>query len=253
MAANKKKKIKEKYDKPARPPIWPYILTTAIVGVIILAIILILRFCEVSTVYVEGNVHYSNDEIADMVMDGTLGKNSIYLFIKYRNREIKDVPFVETMSVSIETNDTIRITVYEKTLAGYVEYLDRYLYFDRAGTVVESSQIKTIGVPLVTGVSFTSAVLYEPLPVEDSQVFEEVLDVTQLMNKYELSVDRIHFTPSSDLILYFGDIEVIIGNDDFIDEKVMVLPDILRKLEGKKGSINLSEYESGDSITFESK
>lgn len=256
----KKVKKKKKIDKPKvkretkpviKPAIWPYLITTAIVGVIILAIILVLKYCKVTTIHVDGNIHYTNDEIAAMVMEGRLGDNSVYLSLKYRNKEIKDVPFVETMSVAIESADTIRITVYEKSLAGYVEYLDRYLYFDREGTVVESSQTKTAGIPLVTGIKFDHAVLYEPLPVEDVAVFEEVLDVTQLMNKYELSVERIHFTPKYELILYFDGVEVDIGKDDFIDEKVMVLPDILRKLEGKKGVIDLTDYESGDTITFQ--
>ena len=250
--SKKKKPKKTKKKENMAPPIWPYLLTTFIVGIVVLAIMLVVKYCRVTTIFVDGNVHYSDDEIADMVMEGELGKNSIYLFLKYRNREIKDVPFVETMSVTIESADTIRINVYEKKIAGYVKYLDRFLYFDRAGTVVESAQIETMGIPLVTGLSFDHAVLYEPLPVDNDDIFEEVLDLTQLMEKYNLDVSRIHFTSDYNLILYFGNIEVDIGNDDFIDEKVMVLPDILRKLDGKSGYIDLTDYESGDTITFES-
>lgn len=251
MKTDKDKKKKRKKSEIKKVVIWPYILTGIIVTVIGIAISIIISYCKVTTIFVDGNVHYSNDEIAAMVMDGRLGDNSIYLFFKYRNREIKDVPFIETMSVSIESADTIRITVYEKSLAGYVEYLDRYLYFDRAGTVVESSQIITLGIPKVTGLDYDYAVLYEPLPVEDATLFETVLDVTQLMNKYSLQVDQIHFAADKSLVLFFDDIEVDIGDDDFIDEKVMVLPDILSKLEGKSGVIDLTEYESGDTITFE--
>ena len=250
VAVDKKKKTKIKRHKV---PIWPYILTACLAGVFILAVILTFKYCKVTTVYVEGNVHYTNDEIRSEVMSGRLGDNSIYLFFKYRNREIKGVPFIETMSVSIESPDTIRITVYEKSLAGYVEYLDRYLYFDRDGTVVESSQEITPGIPLVTGIAFSHAVIYEPLPVEDKSIFQKVLDITQLMEKYKLDADRIHFTANYELVLFFDGIEVDIGDDAFIDEKVMVLPDILRKLEGMSGLIDLTDYESGDVITFESK
>lgn len=246
-----KKKKREKKAGYKRPPIWPYILTGMILLILVLAVVGILKFCKVKTIHVDGNVHYSNDEVAQMVMEGPLGDNTIFLFLKYRDREIKNVPFVETMSVSIESADTIRITVYEKSLAGYVEYLDRYLYFDREGTVVESSQTATPGIPLVTGFSFDHAVLYEPLPIEDQSLFEKVLDITQLLNKYSLEVERIHFTPTGALILYFDNIEVDIGTDDFIDEKIMVLPDILSKLSGQKGVIDLTDYSSGDTITFE--
>lgn len=241
-----KKKIRK-----TRPPIWPYILTGCVFLAIAGCVFYILYYCHVKAVMVEGNIHYTNDEISAMVMDGFLGDNTVYLYLKYRNREIKDVPFIETMSVSIESRDTIRIIVYEKSLAGYVEYMDNYLYFDRTGTVVESSSVLTTGIPKVTGLNFGYAVLYEPLPVEDPEVFERVLDTTQLLNKYELDADRIHFALDDSLVLYFGDIKVFVGEDTFIDEKIMVLPDILSNLEGQSGTIDLADYKSGDTITFE--
>ena len=41
------------------------------------------------------------------------------------------VPFVEKMDVSVVDPHTIKIEVYEKALAGYVEYLGHYMYFDK--------------------------------------------------------------------------------------------------------------------------
>ncbi|MCR5594409.1 MAG: FtsQ-type POTRA domain-containing protein [Lachnospiraceae bacterium] len=231
--------------------IWPYILTAVIVIAIVAAIVCVLRFCKVKAVIVDGNIHYTDEMISNMVMDGPLGDNTIYLYLKYRDREIKDVPFIETMTVSIESRDTIRITVYEKSLAGYVEYMDRFIYFDRTGTVVESSQVLTAGIPMVTGLKFDHCILYEPLPVEDMSLFEKVLDISQLMDKYNIEADRIHFTSDSSIILFFGDIEILIGNDEFIDEKVMAIPGILEKLPGKSGYIDLSDYSDGDTVTFE--
>lgn len=241
-----KKKI-----RPDRMPVWPYIVSGLVIIIIGLAVFYILHFCRVTAVKVDGNIHYSNDEITKMVMDGPLGDNTVYLYLKYRDREIKDVPFIETMSVTIESQNTIKITVYEKSLAGYVEYMDRYLYFDRTGTVVESSQIRTPGIVQVTGLDFDHAILYEPLPVSDPAIFERVLDTSLLLNKYSLDADRIHFARNGSLILYFGGVEVYVGDDAFINEKIMVLPDIISKLEGQKGVIDLSDYESGDAITFE--
>ena len=105
----------------------------------------------VTTVYVEGNVHYTNEEIIERVMEGRYGDNSLLLSMKYKDKSIVGVPFVEKMDVSVLDPHTIKIEVYEKAIAGYVEYLERYMYFDKDGIVVESSQEKTAGVPLVTG------------------------------------------------------------------------------------------------------
>lgn len=207
--------------------------------------------CTVTTVYVDGNIHYSNDEITAMVTEGRFGNNTLYLFAKYRNKEIKDVPFIETMSVSIESKDTIRITVYEKTLAGYVEYLGNYMYFDKDGYVVECSTIKTEGIPQVLGLHFDHVILYEKLPIDNEQIFQEILSISQMLVKYDLQTDKIYFDEDMNLSLYFGEARVDFGNDIYLEEKLMVLPDILPKLEGKKGLLDLSNYKKGDTITFQ--
>ena len=99
------------------------LLIACVVLVLLIAGIFVYEKYTIRTVYVEGNTHYTDEEIKDMVIDGKLSNNSIYLSILYRNKEIKDVPFIETMDVSILSPDTIQINVFEKALAGYVDFL----------------------------------------------------------------------------------------------------------------------------------
>ena len=123
----------------------------AILGIVLLAavavggVFYVLRTYTVSTVYVEGNVHYTDEAIKDIVMKGFLGNNSLYLSLKYKNRGVKGIPFVDVMDVTILAPDAVRITVYEKALTGYVEYLGTYLYFDKDGYVVVEMYEKTDG------------------------------------------------------------------------------------------------------------
>lgn len=216
------------------------------------ALLYVERNYRIKNVYVDGNVHYTDEEIMDIVMAGTLGNNSLYLSVKYKNKGIEGIPFVEMMDVSILSPDTIRITVYEKALAGYVEYLGHYMYFDKDGTIVESSESKTVGIPQVTGLSFDYVVMYEPLPVEDKAVFETILDMTQLLNKYSLSADRLYFDTDYSMTIYFGDVKAAVGIGDNINEKVMLLQSILPDLEGKSGTLHLESYtEETSNVTFE--
>ena len=206
----------------------------------------------VTTVYVEGNVHYTNEEIIDMVMEGRYGNNSLLLSIKYKDKSIVGVPFVEKMDVSVMDPHTIKIEVYEKALAGYVEYLERYMYFDKDGIVVESSLEKTAGVPMVTGLVFDHVVLYEPLPVENSEIFSSILSITQLVNKYSLSIDRIYFGRDGSLMLYFDDVKVALGTGENLDEKIMKLQYMLTELRGKSGTLRMENYtEETKNISFE--
>ena len=109
---------------------------------------------HVNSVEVKGNQHYTDQEIEDMVLKGGMWDNSLLLKLQYRNKEIEDVPFVESMEVTIVDRHSISIQVYEKALAGCVEYLDRFMYFDREGVIVESSEQFTKGIPQVTGLKF---------------------------------------------------------------------------------------------------
>lgn len=225
-----------------------FILSAALVS----AYVYIITNYTVTTVYVEGNVHYSNEEIMDMVMEGRYGSNSLFLSLKYKDRSIVGVPFIEKMDVSVVDPHAVKIEVYEKTLAGYVEHLERYMYFDKDGIVVESSKEKTPGIPMVTGLMFDHVILYEPLPVEDEGIFKEILSITQLVNKYNLSVDRIYFGSDGSLTLYFGGVKASLGAGENLDEKVMRLQDVLPSLEGKKGTLRMENYtEETKNISFE--
>lgn len=200
----------------------------------------------VQTVYVEGNVHYTEEEIRAIVMNGILGDNSLYLSLKYRNREIQGVPFVDTMEVRVLAPDTIRIIVYEKALTGYVRFMDTYMYFDRDGYVVESSGVRTAGVPQITGLEFDHVVVGEMLPVEDQEIFERILNVTKLLNKYELSADKLYFNRAGEVVVYFGGVKVALGSDTAaMEDRLMLLPELLPSLEGKTGVLQMNTQSEG--------
>lgn len=204
---------------------------------------------SITTVYVEGNVHYTEEEIKEMVLDGPFSNNSLYLSMKYSNKGVENIPFVDVMDVTVLAPDTIKITVYEKALAGYIEFMDSYMYFDRDGYMVETSSIKTVGVPQITGLSFDYVVLGEKIPVKDDSVFESIMHITNLLDKFELAVDKIYFQSDMDIVLYFGDIRVILGEDSNLEEKIMVLPTFLESLAGKKGILHLENYTEDSDMT----
>lgn len=223
-----------------------------IIAIILGTVYYFLDHYKVETVYVDGNLHYTKEEIMDIVMGGPLGNNSLYLSFTYKNKSILDVPFVAAMDVTVLAPDTIRISVYEKSLAGYVEYLGRYMYFDKEGTIVESSNIKTVGIPRITGLSFEYVVMGQPLPVKDSDVFQQILAITQTLSKYSLVADRIYFNDKKEITIYFGDVKVSFGTDEWLDEKIILLKNLLPELVDMSGTLNLANYNQSTKIyTFE--
>lgn len=208
----------------------------------------VLHTYTIQTVYVEGNLHYAQEEIKDIVMGGPLGNNSLYLSLKYKHKGIKDVPFVDEMDVTILSPDTIKISVYEKALAGYIKFMDSYMYFDKDGYIAECSSIKTEGIPQITGLSFEYVALGQMLPVENDDIFKNIMSITKLMNKYELNADKIYFPSTKDVVIYFKEVKVILGSDNSqLEDKIMLLPQLLENVIDKKGILHMEN----SNITFE--
>lgn len=227
------------------------VLALALAGGIAFLVYYLLHHYKIDPekIIVEGNRHYTSAEIQDIVMSGRLGDNSLYLSIKYKNKKITGIPFVDAISVSVISNDSIKISVYEKALAGYVCYLDHYIYFDKDGYVVESSNILTPGIPQVTGITFNSVEIGKRLGTGETDIFDRTLDLTKLMDKYNLVVDRIFFHDGGEVTLYFGGVRVNLGNDTaHIEDKVMNLPQFLQALVGKYGVLNMEEYDETNGI-----
>ena len=228
------------------------IIALGIIVVLLSVVYFLLIHYEVRNVVVEGNKHYSSKEIQDMVMTGYLGDNSLYLSMKYKNKEISDIPFIETRDIIVTSNDTIKIMVYEKSLAGFVEYLGRYMYFDNDGVVIEAAKVPTKGIPQVIGLEFDHIVLYEKLPVDNDAIFQDILTITKLLNKYNMICEKIQFDANYQITLGYGKVKVNIGKLENLEEKLMQLPYILPSLEGESGTLDLQNYTSDKkSITFE--
>ncbi len=225
----------------------------SIFALICVAVVIVKLNFTITKVEVIGNDHYTTDEIAKMVCSTDLEKNTIFLYLKNRFGKEEEIPFVEQMDVDIVSPTEVKITVYEKALAGYVEYLGRYLYFDREGIIVESSTERMEGVPFVTGLKFDHMALYEPLPIGNKDVFKLILNITQLLTKYNIEIDKIYFNPDNEITLRINNVDVLLGNSDYIDEKINRLQFLLPRLNNRKGELHMENFTGeGDKFTFES-
>ncbi len=229
-----------------------FIILISFIAIVCIALLVIKKKCAITSVTVVGSSHYTDEEIENLVMSDSLGHNSVFLYLKYHNKKIEDIPFVQQMDVEIDSPTSVIITVYEKAVAGYVEYLNHYMYFDKDGIIVESSNRQIDGIPFVTGLEFDHVVLYEPLPIEDPNVFLMILNITQLLNKYEIMTDRIYFDNMGNITLYFGTARVLLGAGDYIDEKINEMHLLLPKLVGYSGVLHMENYSGTESrFSFE--
>lgn len=207
---------------------------------------------RIEHIVVEGNSHYTEEEIKSFIFKEDYPKNSLYLSLKYKNNIIKDIPFIDRLEVLIQAPDTVKIKVYEKLLAGYVTYLGENVCFDKDGIVVECTEIVLEEIPHITGLHFSHIVLYDRLQVEEEGVFPKILELTKNLQKYQLKPSEIYFKNKQEIFLFFSEVRIQIGDTDFLDEKMGFIEEILPNLKEKKGEISLKNFKGEKcTITFQ--
>ena len=235
--------IKEERRRKKRRKIGLYILLILIL-LIAAGVFIVMNVFTVENVVVEGNELYSSTQIENMVLNDEYSWNSLYVDLKYRFVDIGEVPFVDTMEVSLDNPHTVHIKVYEKGMLGYL-YINssgQNAYFDKDGFVVETSTEVIDGVPKITGISCEEVVLYEKLQLENSDILRDLLNLTQTLKKYNLLPDEIQYDSNMEPVLYYGTIQVKIGSEDNLSQKVVRLSIILPQLDGLSGTLHLETW-----------
>lgn len=219
-----------------------------VAGVLVLiatvGLIVLLTCFHIETMEVTGNEYYSKEEIKDFVIREGYIDNTILLMLKNKISPIDDIPFVAKIEIEYISAHKVAITVYEKAMAGCIEYMNEYVYFDQDGYVLEISSKKIPDVPCISGMSFDSMELYEKLPIEDAERFKIILKMTQLINKYDIHVDAIKFTSENEIVLTHEAIRVELGEGSLLEEQLTDLKQILEGLKGKEGTLDMKDFDT---------
>ena len=251
-------------------------------GVLTVAVILFICLFHIKKITVEGNIHYTEEEIKAMIMGDAFSENSILFTLKNGTQEMEDVPFLESIRVEMIARDEVRLMVTEKSIVGYLEYNGAYWYFDRNGIVVEKTAepamtaeeriaaenaentedgvviseempVKNF-VPLVEGdgLRFEKLVLNQKLDISDPGIFNALSSINQMINKDNIPPDKVIYDADSNITLIYGDIEVWLGKDEHLEEKMNTLASIMQEMDGLSGILHLEEYDSSRSgVIFE--
>lgn len=283
------------------------IILVVITGVLALAILVFLFLFRITSVTVEGNIHYTEDEIKSMVMEGIFSGNSVLLSLTKKDEEIGNVPFMERIHVELTGRDSIRITVTEKNVVGYVEHENACWYFDRSGVVVEKSDTPVLTaeervraqnmgdaaaeavtpkeepsgdgtvppqeadgeeqvitpaegegadvttaveaeapvknfVPSVHGLVFETITLGQELKIDNPGIFDTLFSLNQMINKDNIPPDYVMFDGDSNIFLYYDTVEVRLGRDEKLEEKMNTLASLMPQMAGLSGTLHLENY-----------
>ena len=207
--------------------------------------ILFIYTFNLKNIEVIGATRYTNEQMIEKIIQDKTDRNTLLLYFKHQYFKDIKIPFIEKIDLELIDNNTVAIQVYEKSVIGCVEFMGEYLYFDKDGIVVESSSQQLEDIPLIMGLQFNTIILNEKLEVHRQELYGAILNLTQLIDKYELDVSTIRFNSKSEVTIDCGDIKFLLGKRKTYDEVLSQITNILNETKGMKLEVDLRKYEKG--------
>lgn len=211
---------------------------------------------RLKNVTVSGTERYTEEQIKERLVKTDLDYNTLLLYLKYNYFKDIRIPFVEKVDLELKDRNSVNIRVYEKMVTGCIQFMGEYLYFDKDGIIVESSPEQLEDIPLIKGLEFNKIILNEKLEVQRDELFDVILNLTQLIDKFGLEVKTIRFDNQYAVTVDCGKISARLGKRSTYDEVLAELRNIiqgsqeelnevLNKSEGPGWELDMTNYGEG--------
>ncbi len=209
---------------------------------------------QVDKVEFEGNVHYTDAELEALLLPEGEMRNPVYFLLMALLRQTPEIPFVQGFRAMPTGLTSLRIRIYEKNLAGLTEVGDTCQYFDYNGKIVERSDVRLEDIPVFSGVCDKVLEPGEALPLENASVLEEIVSVSQFLTSQSTDwgqtkadliglVDEVSLDERGNVTVLMGDLSVYLGGNKYMEEKLLIMKDILPQLFGRSGTLYLDNYD----------
>ena len=246
---NREYREQESPRRKKKKPHRIYAMIVLVLGAAIIAAVIFLLF-YVQKIEVKGNDYVTDQQIIDAVQNDDFSINALYILGKYTLGKGKVLPCLDQMKVGLKAPWIVKVEVKEKPIVGYIRNGEVYDYFDKEGLVVMESSALVEGIPHIEGIGMGEVRLYQHLKSKNTRIFEQILETSREITKYDLEPDRIVCEQDA-ICLYIGRIRICLGKN-VSAVQIAQIPPILEKIGDKEGTLHLENYsEVKGTITFQ--
>ena len=219
-------------------------------GILFMGILFMLSpFFYFTDITVTGNLQISEKEILNRA--GLDQYVNFFLFNPHTvRRNIMKNHYIDQIDFNRTLPGTLEITVTERFLSGYIEYLGgMFLYMDENGRVLEVRSYMKKKLPIITGLYFSRVHLGQPLEVDNPLAFSTAATYAQLLNRHGLIdiISQVDVSDPTNTRVRLYNIEVYLGDTRNANEKIMTLREIVNEwpvLRYARGFLDLRELSS---------
>ena len=216
-------------------------------GISVLLITLsVLPIWRVTTVEVSNNQHYSKEEIEKVLL---IDNEPFWgLSKKKLQKRLKSLPYVEDSQIAYGFPGKIKVRLVEKVPYGYVPFMGTYLCIDEKGQVIEQTNGRSEGIPIIKGLSFNAFRTGELLPLESEDALLVAMEIIDTLKKYNFdkNITTVDVYDLEQIHLYVDNLDAIIGNIQHFEEKLQQLIKIQESYD--MGQLDLSQIPNGEVV-----
>lgn len=210
-----------------------------IIILLVCFIILFVSTLGIKNITVLGCENIDSSYIISEIFENNLDYISILFYLKDKFVKHKEINYVEKYQIEWQNPISVEIIVYEKPIVGYIRYMSSNFYFDKDGYVRKISLTKDYNVPEFFGMSYNDLVLNKQIMVKDKNIFNSILNITDNIAKYNIDINLVEYSSTKDINLYIDKIKVLLGTNENMEIKFMVLNDIYPKIKDMSGTLDL--------------
>jgi cell division protein FtsQ len=153
------------------------------------------------------------------VMGGDIGRNVFFILLDQRQKQLEQIPWVESASVMRFSPNRIRIQIHERTPVAFARVGSKVLLTDAGGTLMDLSSKKKYSFPVIVGMNSG-----EPLSTRSARmkIYNEL--VRQLDSgggNYSKDLSEVDLADPEDVKVLANDPEgevlVHLGSSDYLD------------------------------------
>lgn len=223
-----------------------YTIAAIAIFIFIILILMLSPLFNIKDIEINGLKRLEKNEIIREVgldkQDNLLAFNTVKAKASLKNNY-----YIQSIKISKKLPNKIIFNIKEREIAGYIPYINDYLYIDKNGLVVDIKPNYTESLPLIVGLKFDRFVLGEKLEIDDKEAFNIVMRFTNAISEKEIasSILKIDLSDLNDIHIYVGNIDVLIGKGDNINIKINTLIEIIKNIDiQEKGFLYLDDINS---------
>src|SRR6266496_2996754 len=153
------------------------------------------------------------------VMGGGIGRNVFYIPLDQRQKQLEQIPWVESASVMRFAPDRIKIQIHERTPVAFARIGSKISLIDASGVLMELSAKKKYSFPVIVGMNSG-----EPLSTRTARMRtynELVRDLDSGSTRYSQDLSEVDLTDTEDVRVVTNDSEgevlVHLGSANYLD------------------------------------